>query len=162
MERARTAREAVEIIGEFINEFGYSTYGGNSQMFADENEGWVLLNFSDGQGLWIAERLGPDDIRMSYLGYIQEIPLNYAEHPDFMGALHFVKFAIEQGWFDLERDEAFNVTLAYGIDKERYPRSAMEDELRAAAPIDLRSMMHAVRDPRISKDSTVYGQIAAL
>ena len=59
MERARTAREAVEIIGELINEHGYSTYGGNSHMFADENEGWVLLNFAGGQGLWIAERLGP-------------------------------------------------------------------------------------------------------
>ena len=162
MERARTAREAVEIIGELIDEYGYSTYGGNSHMFADENEGWVLLNFAGGQGLWIAERLGPDDIRMSYPGYIHEIPLNYAQHPDFMGAPHFVEFAVEQGWFDPERDKAFNVTLAYGVDKERYPRSAMEDELRAAAPIDLRSMMQAVRDPRISKDSTGYGQVAAL
>ena len=38
----------------------------------------------------------------------------------------------------------------------------MENELRRAAPIDLRSMMQAVRDPRISKDSTGYGQVAAL
>ena len=162
MELARTAREAVEIIGELINEYGYSTYGGNSHMFADENEGWVLLNFAGGQGLWIAERLGPDDIRMSYPGYIHEIPLDYAEHPDFMGSPNFVEFAIEQGWFDPEQDEAFNVTLIYGVNEERYPRSAMEAELRAAAPIDLRAMMQAVRDPRISKDSTGYGQVAAL
>ncbi|MGI9200250.1 MAG: C69 family dipeptidase, partial [Woeseiaceae bacterium] len=54
MERATTAREAVEIIGELIDKHGYSTYGGNSHMFADENEGWVLLNFAGGQGLWIA------------------------------------------------------------------------------------------------------------
>ena len=162
MERARTAREAVQIIGELINEYGYSTYGGNSHMFADENEGWVLLNFAGGQGLWIAERLGPDDIRMSYPGYIREIPLDYAEHPDFLGSPNFIEFAIEQGWFDPRQDEAFNVTLVYGVDEERYPRSAMEAELRAAAPIDLRSMMEAVRDPRISKDSTGYGQVAAL
>ena len=62
MERARTAREAVEIIGALIDEYGYSTYGGNSHMFADEQEGWVLLNFAGGKGLWIAERLGPDDM----------------------------------------------------------------------------------------------------
>ena len=38
----------------------------------------------------------------------------------------------------------------------------MEAELTAAAPIDLRAMMNAVRDPRIAKDSTGYGQVAAL
>ena len=35
MERATSAREAVEIIGKLIDEYGYSTYGGNSHMFAD-------------------------------------------------------------------------------------------------------------------------------
>ena len=162
MERARTAREAVAIIGDLINEHGYSTYGGNSHMFADEQEGWVLLNFAGGQGLWIAQRLGPDDIRMSYPGYIGDIPLDFQDHDDFMGSANFIDFAIEQGWYKPDGGEAFNVTRVYGVDEERYPRSAMEAELRAAAPIDLRAMMDAVRDPRIAKDSTGYGQVAAL
>ncbi len=162
MERARTAREAVEIIGALIDEHGYSTYGGNSHMFADENEGWVLLNFAGGKGLWIAERLGPDDIRMSYPGYIQDIPLNLQDSDDYMGSGNFISFAVEQGWYDPEGNEPFNVTRVYGVDEERYPRGDMEKELRAAAPIDLRAMMNAVRDPRISKDSTGYGQVAAL
>ena len=77
MERARTAREAVEIIGALIDEYGYSTYGGNSHMFADKDEGWVLINFAGGQGLWVAERLGTDEVRMSYPGYIREIPAGF-------------------------------------------------------------------------------------
>lgn len=162
MERARTAREAVEIIGALIDEYGYSTYGGNSHMFADENEGWVLIDYAGGQGLWIAERLGPDDVRMSYPGYIHEVPLDYRDNDDFMGSENFVSFAIEQGWYDPDGNEAFNATRIYGVDEERYPRSAMEQELRAAAPIDLRAMMNAVRDPRISMDSTGYGQVAQL
>ena len=162
MERARTAREAVEIIGALIDEHGYSTYGGNSHMFADENEGWVLLNFSGGKGLWIAERLGPDDIRMSYPGYIHNIPLDFQDSDDYMGSDNFISFAVAQGWYDPDDNEPFNVTRVYGVDEERYPRSDMEKELRAAAPIDLRAMMNAVRDPRISKDSTGYGQVAAL
>jgi dipeptidase len=160
MERARTAREAVEIIGSLIDEFGYSTYGGNSHMFADEDEGWVLINFAGGKGLWIAERLGPDDVRMSYPGYIHEIPLDFRQRDDFMGSENFINFAIEQGWYDPDSGEAFNVTRIYGVDEERFPRSEMERELRAAAPVDLREMMNAV--PRISKDSTGYGQVAAL
>ena len=162
MERARTAREAVEIIGSLIDEFGYSTYGGNSHMFADENEGWVLLNFAGGQGLWIAERLGPNDVRMSYPGYIREIPLDFSNSENYLGSDNFISFAIEQGWFDPDSGEPFDVMEVYGDDEERYPRSAMEKELRAAAPINLRAMMDAVRDLRIAKDSTGYGQVAAL
>ena len=162
MERARTAREAVEIIGSLINEHGYSTYGGNSHMFADENEGWVVLDFSGGQGLWIAERLGPDDVRMSYPGYIHEIPLNFKKNDNYLGSDNFINFAIEQGWYDPNSGQPFDVTKIYGIDQERYPRSAMEQELRNAAPLDLRGMMDAVRDPRISQDSTGYGQVAQL
>jgi dipeptidase len=162
MERARTAREAVEIVGSLIDEYGYSTYGGNSHMFADENEGWVLLDFAGGQGLWIAERLGPDDVRMSYPGYIREIPLDFRDRDEFMGSENFISFAVNQGWYDPTGNEPFHVTRVYGIDEERYPRSDMERELRAAAPLSLRDVMNAVRDPRISKDSTGYGQVAQL
>ena len=162
MERARTAREAVEIIGALIDEHGYSTYGGNSHMFADEDEGWVLLDFAGGQGLWVAERLGPDDVRMSYPGYIKDIPLDFHASDGYLGSGNFVSFAIEQGWFDPDEDGAFNVSRVYGNNPERSPRSDMERELRAAAPIDLRQMMDAVRDPRISMDSTGYGQVAQL
>ena len=162
MERARTAREAVEILGRLIDKHGYSTYGGNSHMFADENEGWVFINYAGGQGLWIAERLGPDEVRMSYPGYIHEIPADFKDNEDFIGSKNFVSFAVKQGWYDPDSGEPFNATRVYGVDQERYPRSAMEKELHQAAPIDLRAMMDAVRDPRISMDSTGYGQVAQL
>lgn len=162
MERARTAREAAEIVGGLIDEFGYSTYGGNSHMFADENEGWVLLNFAGGQGLWIAQRLGPDEVRMSYPGYIREIPLDFQQHEDFMGSDNFISFAVEQGWFDPAAGVPFDVSQIYLDDEARPARNELEQELRAAAPIDLRAMMNAVRDPRVSKDATGYGQVAQL
>jgi len=160
MERATSAREAVEIIGELIDEYGYSTYGGNSHMFADANEGWVLLNFAGGQGLWIAERLGPDEIRVSYPGDIGSIPLDFRDNPDYMGSENFIDFAVQQGWFDPDAGESFNVTAVYGTDYVRYPRDELEQELRQAAPIDLRRMLDVVRDTRISADTTGYGQVA--
>jgi dipeptidase len=162
MQRARTAREAVEIIGALIDEHGYTDYGGNSHMFADATEGWVLLEFAGGKGLWIAQRLGPDEVRMSYPGYIREVPLDFRRREDFMGSANFIDFAVEQGWFDPAAGKPFDVMDVYAADEARYPRSAMEQELRAAAPIDLRRMMDAVRDPRISKDTTGYGQVAQL
>ena len=162
LERAHTAREAAEIVGALIDAHGYSTYGGNSHMFADENEGWVLLEFAGGKGLWVAQRLGPDDVRMSYPGYIHELPLDFRQRDDFMGSENFISFAVKQGWFDPAAGKPFNVTRVYGVDEERYPRSEMEQELRARAPLDLRAMLNVVRDPRISRDATGYGQVAQL
>jgi len=162
MERARSAEEAVEIVGELIDTYGYSSYGGNSHLFADSDEGWVLIDYAGGEGLWIARRLGPDEVFMSYPGYIGEIPLDYATNPDFRGSLNFIDFAVEQGWYEPESGEPFNADLVYGTGYVRYPRSEMEQELVAAAPVTLREMLDAVRDRRISKDSTGYGQVAHL
>ncbi|MDX1482754.1 MAG: C69 family dipeptidase [Woeseiaceae bacterium] len=162
MERARSAEEAVEIVGGLIDTWGYSTYGGNSHLFADHREGWVLIEYAGGQGLWIARRLGPDEVFMSYPGYVGDIPLDFESHPDFRGSANFIDFAVEQGWYDPSGGEPFDADLVYGTGYVRYPRSEMEDELAAAAPVTLRMMLDAVRDPRISKDSTGYGQVAAL
>jgi dipeptidase len=131
-------------------------------MFADENEGWVLIDFAGGQGLWIAERLGPDDVRMSYPGYIREIPLDFQSSADYMGSEHFIQFAVEQGWYEQDSGAPFDVSKIYGDDEARYPRAEMERELQGAAPVNLREFMNAVRDPRISKDATGYGQVARL
>lgn len=162
MERAHSAEEAVEIVGGLIDTYGYSTYGGNSHLFADSKEGWVLIDYAGGQGLWIARRLGPDEVFMSYPGYVGEIPLDFDSHPDFRGSANFIDFAVQQGWYDAESGEAFNADLVYGTGYVRYPRSEMEMELKTGAPITLRAMLDAVRDRRISKDSTGYGQVAHL
>jgi len=50
LERARTAREGVLLIGDLIGRYGYSTYGGNSHLIADEREAWVVIEFAGGSG----------------------------------------------------------------------------------------------------------------
>jgi dipeptidase len=162
MQRARSAREAAQLVGQLIDAYGYTTYGGNSHLFADENEGWVLINYAGGQRLWIAQRLGPDEVRMSYPGYIGDVPADFLQRDDWMGSAHFIRFAVEQGWYDPDAGEAFNATRVYGTADVREARAQIEQELRRDAPIDLRRFMDTVRDPRISKDSTGYGQVARL
>jgi dipeptidase len=162
MERARSAEEAVEIVGELIDTWGYSTYGGNSHLFADAAEGWVLVNYAGGKGLWIARRLGPDEVFISYPGYAGVIPADFRDNPDFRGSKNFIDFAVEQGWYDPASGEPFDADRIYGTGDVRYPREQMERELRADAPVTLRRMLDAVRDRRISKDSTGYGQVAVL
>ena len=91
-----------------------------------------------------------------------DIPLDFRGHPDFMGSANFVSFAIEQGWYEPDAGLPFNVTAVYRTAEVRWPRNEIEAELRQSAPISLREMLDVVRDPRISKDSTGYGQVAAL
>jgi dipeptidase len=164
MERARTARQAVEIVGELIEKHGYSTYGGNSHLFADPKEGWVLIEFAGGQGLWIAERLGSDQVRMSYPGYILEIPLDFSSDPNYMGSSNLISFAVERGWYDPESGDTFNVNRIYGNNRGRSETVRLiEDRLRRKAPgITLRDMLDTVRDPLVSSDTNGYGQVAHL
>ncbi len=162
MERAHSAEEAVEIVGKLIDTYGYSTYGGNSHLFADAREGWVLIDYAGGKGLWIARRLGPDEVFMSYPGHIGEIPLDFRTNPDFRGSANFIDFAVQQGWYDPKGGKPFDAEAVYGTNYVRYPREELPQELKAAAPVTLRRMLDAVRDPRVSKDSTGYGQVAQL
>jgi dipeptidase len=164
MERAKTSREAVEIIGSLMDEHGFSTYGGNSHLFADVNEGWIVINFAGGQGLWVAERLGPDDIRVSRPGYIGEIPRDYQKSPDYMGSANLISFAVEQGWYDLDSGEPFNVNSVYGDGKLRYDAVSMMEQRLAGLKgrITLKDVMAAVRTPELTRDSAGYGQVAHL
>lgn len=169
LERAETAREAVGIIGDQIDRYGYSDYGGNSHLIADENEGWIMIQPSGGEGLWVAERLGPEDVRVSYPGYIGDVPEDYQEDPDYMGSDNLISFAVEQGWYDPDSGEPFNVQEVYGeqgLDIETGPKlmspKEIEEELRDLAPVTVEEMTAMVRDPRIADDDAGYGQVARL
>ncbi|MBI3947803.1 MAG: C69 family dipeptidase [Armatimonadetes bacterium] len=160
VERARTAREAVEIIGDLMNRYGYATYGGNSHLFADADEGWVVINFAGGRGLWIAERVGSDDIRVSRPGYIGEIPLDFQKRPDYMGSANFISFAVEQGWYDPKSGAPFNVNKIYG--RGQGPaRPEVVERLRAkAGKIMLQDMIEELRV--MTADTSGYGEVAHL
>jgi dipeptidase len=167
MERAHSAREAVEIVGDLIDRHGYATYGGNSHFFADADQGWVLIDFAGGKGLWIAERVGPNEIRMSYPGYILEIPVDFAKHPDrYRGSKNFISFATEQGWYDPKSGKPFNVNAVYQSGKGRSPAvQVIEQRLKqkiATAKLSLREFMDVVRDPLLSGDQNGYGEVAEL
>lgn len=166
IERARNAREGVEIIGDLIARYGYSTYGGNSHFIADADEGWVVLEFAGGQGLWAAQRVGADDIRVSRPGYIGTIPADFANDRNVLAAPHLVSFAVAQGWCAPDETGLFDVNKVYGDGNGRSAGVRLiEDELAhraASAKITLEEMIWAVRHPQLTGDTAGYGQIVPL
>ncbi|TXH39226.1 MAG: dipeptidase [Rhodospirillaceae bacterium] len=164
LERARTARDGVELIGRLIADYGYSTYGGNSHIIADSSEAWVVIEFAGGKGLWVAERLGRDSIRASRPGYIGAVP----EQPDdtFLFPAHFFETAIEQGWHQ-PGSGAFDVNQIYGDGKGPWAGASwIEEEMRrrAARPekIALEDVFWAISTERLSGDTAGYGQVVPL
>ena len=164
LERAKTAREGVALIGDLIAKHGYSTYGGNSHFIADHNEGWVVIEFAGGVGLWVAQRVGSDEIRVSRPGYIEEIS---ADDPHIRHSPNFFSFAIEQGWYDPAAGKPFNVNQIYGDGKGRWDGVRwMEAEMyrRAQRPekVSITDAMWAVRTHYLTGDTAGYGQVVPL
>jgi len=164
LERATSARDAVELCARLIAEHGEATYGGNSHIFADADEAWVMIQFAGGQGLWVAERLGADSIRASRPGYVLEVPVGEPDHPDFLYSQNFVSFAREQGWYD---EGPFDANAIYGDGKGRWDGIQWveaEMQARAARPekIGVEDMIWAVRTEKLTGDTAGYGQVVPL
>ena len=167
LERARTAREGVEIIGSLIAEHGHATYGGNSHMIADAKEGWVVIEFAGGQGLWAAERLGPDAIRVSRPGYIGEIPLCNPPDGTFLFSANLIDFAVSMGWFDPAGAGAFDVNRIYGDGKGRWEgirwiERELSERAGSKGGLTFEDIIWALRTDRLTGDSAGYGQIVPL
>ena len=63
LQRATNAREAIHVIDQLVQEFGYNSSGENLTI-CDKNEAWIMEIIGKGQGnkgaVWVARRL-PDD-----------------------------------------------------------------------------------------------------
>lgn len=172
MERASTAREGVQIIGDLIHKFNYATYGGNTHLIADKDEGWIVWEFAGGKRLWAAQRLRPDEVRVLYPGYIEDFPVNFQNSPDYMGSPNLVSFAIDQGWWDPHGDAPFNIFNIYGPQDGNHTardggykyisQAALENATLSMAPVTETDLMKRVRDPRIADDHAGYGQVVSL
>ncbi len=93
-ERSKTAREAVEIGGELVSNYGY-TSSGRTYCIADPNEAW-MLSVVNGKH-WIAQRIPDNHIAVIPNYYtIREIDL--ADTLNFLGSADIVEYAIEREW----------------------------------------------------------------
>ena len=164
LERARSAREGVELMAALIAEHGYSDYGGNSHIIADPDEAWVVIQFSGGKGLWIAERLGPDDIRASRPGYVGVAPTEPDE--TFLYPPHFISTAVELGWWDPAGNAPFDVNAIYGDGKGPWEGVAwVEAEMRRraeAAPLTFADVCWSISTEVLTGDTAGYGQVVPL
>lgn len=113
LQRARTAREAIRVIVDLANEYGYASEG-ESFSIADKEEAWVmdLIGKAPQKGIvWVARRI-PDGYICAHANQarIQTFPLDDPEN--CLYAPDVISFARERGYFSGE-DADFDFSAAY-------------------------------------------------
>ena len=164
LERAKSPREAVTIVSNLIKRYGESSYGGNSHIFADSKEAWIMIQFAGGKGLWAAERLGPNSIRASRPGYIKEIPIEEKNNPDFLYSKNLIRFCKNKGWYS---NGPFDLNKILGDRKGRWKgvkwiERKIKKLAKRSGKIKLKDVIWAIRTPKLTGDTAGYGQIVPL
>ncbi len=109
-ERAKSAKEAVKIAGEIVENIGYAS-SGRTYCIADPNEAW-MMSVVNGKH-WVAQRI-PDNHVAIIPNYYTINNIDLTDTLNFLGSPDIIDYAIDRGWYDPESDKEFNFRLAYG------------------------------------------------
>ena len=113
LQRARTAREAIRLMDELTQKYGYYSEG-ESFSIADKEEAWIMEMVGKGAekgSVWVARRI-PDGYISGHANQsrITTFPLNDPEN--CLYSKDVISFARKMGWFD-GKDEEFSFRDAY-------------------------------------------------
>ncbi len=115
LQRAKTARQAIEVMTDLVDRYGYRG-SGESFSIADPKEVWIMELIgpdSGGTGAeWVAVRV-PDGYISCHANKarIGEFPLN--DPRNCLYSENVISFAIEKGYYDPESGEPFRFCDAY-------------------------------------------------
>ncbi len=139
LERAKTAREAIEVITSIVEQYGYGSEG-ESFSLVDPNEAWILEMIGTGDGgegaIWVARKI-PDGMISAHanMARIGEFPL---DDPDnCLYSENVISFAVEKGYYNPDSGEPFRFNEAYNPaspDRLKYCESRVWSLFRRAAP----------------------------
>ncbi|RFT15994.1 MAG: Dipeptidase, family C69 [Candidatus Saccharicenans subterraneus] len=123
MERASTAREAIKIMGELAEKYGYGFHdNGEMLAVADPKEVWIFEIIPVGPlwtpqsgkpgAVWCAQRVPDDHVSVCpNESRIGEIDLNNPDY--FMASPNVISCAVENGLYDPASGQPFNWKKAY-------------------------------------------------
>ena len=126
LQRSTNAREAIAVIDQLVNEYGYNSTGENF-VIADKDEAWIFEIIGKGPGnkgaVWVALRV-PDDCICAYANSSRIRPFPQAKKADkklgfcivegeCMYSVDVISFAREKGYYD-GPDADFSFREAYG------------------------------------------------
>ncbi len=115
LQRAKTAREAIDVMTGLVREYGYAS-SGESFSIADANEVWIMELIGKGKAdkgaVWVARRV-PDGYICGHANHarIHKFPLN---DPETIYSPDVISFAKEQGLYK-GADKDFDFSFTYAV-----------------------------------------------
>ena len=130
MERATTAREAVQIIADLVEEY-YWANSAEAINICDGNEVWIMEVY--GQDLWCAVRL-PDNAFFAAANRARINEIDFNDPENYMWADNLVSFAEENGLYNAETDGPFQPAKTYAPSNRTYSSRREWRALSLVAP----------------------------
>lgn len=114
LQRAATAREAIQVMTGLVEEYGYCS-SGESFSIGDPNEVWVLEMIGKGPGnkgaVWVAQRI-PDDCVSAHANQARITTINFKDKENCLYSDDVISFAREQKYFN-GKDKDFSFSDTY-------------------------------------------------
>jgi dipeptidase len=139
LQRTKTAREAIKVMTDLVEEYGYRSTG-ETFSIADTEEAWIMEMIGPGPGgsgaIWVALRI-PDGYISCHANKarVGEFPL---DDPDnCLYSDNVISFAVEKGYYDPNSGEPFLFCEAYcpaTPKNQRYADARVWSMFRRAAP----------------------------
>jgi dipeptidase len=139
LQRARTAREAIQVMTRLVDEYGYGEEG-ESFSVGDSQEAWILEMVGAGTGgkgaEWVAIRIPDGQISCHCnTSRIGEFPRN--DPANCLYSANIESFAISKGWYDPKSGQPFRFCDVYAPANpaaRRFCETRVWSILRRAAP----------------------------
>jgi dipeptidase len=152
LERARTAREAIEVMTSLVAEHGYRSTA-EAFSIADPDEVWLMEMIGPGPGgdgaIWAALKV-PDGTISAHANASRIGELVFDDPERCRYSDNVVSFAVQRGYFDPDAGEPFRFSAAYDVDtpqSRRYTATRVWSLFRRAAPsLDLDPGYHRFED----------------
>ena len=113
LQRARTAREAIRLMDELTQKYGYYSEG-ESFSIADKEEAWIMEMVGKGAekgSVWVARRI-PDGYISGHANQSRITTFPLDDPDNCLYSKDVISFARKMGWFD-GKDEEFSFRDAY-------------------------------------------------
>jgi dipeptidase len=121
LQRAKTAREAIKVMSELFEEYGYYS-SGESFSIMDKNEVWIMEMIGKGEGekgaLWVALKV-PDGYVCAHANQARITTFDFQKKNDWFNkdqdvfhSADVISFARNKGWFS-GKDKDFSFSDVY-------------------------------------------------
>jgi dipeptidase len=159
-ERARTAREGVDLAGELVERFGYDS-SGRTYTICDPEEGWFFCAVNGKH--WLAWRVPDGEVAVVANTFtVHDIDLEDPDH--CLASADIIGYAASRGWYDPAGDGTLDFAAVYAdsaaaADSSNFCRQWGGLRLICAEPIPLGPRLPTSVVPRQKMDVPAVMQV---